>query len=294
MRLVTSPPPTRERSRVDGIHYTVTGDGPRTLVLLHGFCDNLTTWNRIIPPLAVSNRVIAIDLPGFGRSTRRWTDTLIDSYVDVVAEVLDAEGVTGPVSLMGNSMGAVVSTIFAARRPERTDRVVLIDMPGLHGVPKLWRLGLSRPAELGLRTALRIVGDRPAQFGLGWAYSRIACGDPRRLDPFVRSGFAQPYAVKGSVPALLPIGRALLRDLAAAGLDSVVGGLTAPVLLVFGSRDVLTPARVLRRVGRAGGAVVLPHCGHCPQIDQPDALLSAAMPFLAHRPVGEVGTPPAA
>ncbi len=279
------------------MHYTVTGDGPRTVVLLHGFSDNLTTWGRIVPPLAVTNRVVAIDLPGFGRSTRCWQAPLVESYVDVIGEVLDAEGIDGPVSLIGNSMGAVVSTVFAARRPERTERVVLIDMPGLHGVPRLWRLGLSRPAELGLRTALRIVGDAPARIGLGWAYSRIACGDPRRLDPLVRSGFADPFAVKGSVPALLPLGRALLRDLATLGLDDVVGSLAAPVLLVFGSRDVLTPARVLRRTGRAGGAVVLPGCGHCPQIDQPEALLSAVAPFLvagAPGAPGRVGTSPAA
>jgi pimeloyl-ACP methyl ester carboxylesterase len=52
------------------------------------------------------------------------------------------------------------------------------------------------------------------------------------------------------------------------------------VLLVFGARDLLTPARVLRRLGRPGGAVVLPGCAHCPQVDQPAELLTAVLPFL--------------
>lgn len=279
MRAVTSTPPTRERSRVDGVHYTVTGDGPGTVVLLHGYCDNLTTWNRVVPRLAVDNRVIAIDLPGFGRSTRRWRPALVDNYVDVVNEVLAAES-AGLVSFVGNSMGAVVSAAFAARYPLRTDRVVLIDMPGLRGVPHLWRLALSRPAELGLRGALRLVGEAPARFGLGYFYAHVACGTSGRFDPLARDGFGAPFTAKGSVPAVLPIGRALLRDLARLDLGTLVGELSAPTLLVFGSRDMLTPARVLRRVGRDGGAVVIPRCGHCPQIDQPDALLAAVSPFL--------------
>jgi pimeloyl-ACP methyl ester carboxylesterase len=59
-----------------------------------------------------------------------------------------------------------------------------------------------------------------------------------------------------------------------------VATLSVPTLLVYGSRDLLTPARVLKRVGRPGGAVVLPGCGHCPQIDQPAALLNEVLPFL--------------
>lgn len=277
-------------SRVDGVHYAVTGAGEHTVVLLHGFSDNLSTWDRVVPPLAVDHRVITIDLPGFGRSTVPWTRPLLSGYVDVVRTVLDAEGVTGPVSLMGNSMGGVVSALFAARHPQRTGRIVLIDMPGLHSVPKMWQLAMSRPAEVGLRTALRVIPDRAAQFGLGWAYSRIAAADPRHLDPFVRRGFTTPYALHDSVPTLLPLGRILLAELRSAGLGALVADLPAPVLLVFGSRDLLTPARALRRVGRAGGAVVLPGCGHCPQVDQPAARLSQVRPFL--RDVSEPATTP--
>ncbi len=266
--------------RVDGVHYSVTGQGAHTLVLLHGFADNLTTWNRVVPPLAVNHRVIAIDLPGFGQTSRPWRDPLLADYVEVVQSVLDAENVTGPISLMGNSMGAVVSALFAARHPDRCAGVVLIDMPGLHAVPRVWRLAMSWPAELGVRTALRWLPDGVAQFGLGWAYSHVAAAHPRRLAPDVRIGFATPYAARERVSALLPIGRVLLRELRTAKLAGLVAESPIPMLLVFGSRDVLTPARVLRRLGRPGGAVVLPGCGHCPQIDQPDGLLESVVPFL--------------
>ena len=266
---------------VDGVHYVVTGDAEQTVVLLHGFSDNLTTWDRIVPPLAVSRRVIAIDLPGFGRSGRPWATPLLADYVEVVRAVLDAQGCDGPVSLIGNSMGATVATLFAARYPERTESVVLIDMPGLHSVPRLWQLAMSRPAELGVRAALRAVPPTVAAHGLGVAYSRIAAANPGRLAPSVRRGFTSPYTDRESVAALMPIARQLLRELRTADLGSIVSTMSAPSLIVFGSRDVLTPARVLKRVGRPGGAVVLPACGHCPQIDQPGSLMAQVAPFLA-------------
>jgi pimeloyl-ACP methyl ester carboxylesterase len=274
---------TATAARVDGVNYSVTGDGEHAIVLLHGFADNNATWSRVVPRLAVEHRVIAIDLPGFGASTRPWTRPLLSGYVDVVREVLDAEYVRGPVSLMGNSMGAVVSLLFAGRYPKRADRVVLIDMPALRTVPRLWRLAMSRPAELAVWAGTRTLPDYVAQFGLGWFYARFAAADPRRLDPMVRQSFVSPYA-RDRIAALLPLGRALLDELSAAQLASLASGAGVPVLLVFGSRDLLTPARVLRRIARpAGRAVVLPGCGHCPQVDQPAELLCAVLPFLSER-----------
>jgi pimeloyl-ACP methyl ester carboxylesterase len=273
-------PTVPAQAPVDGVHYRVTGAGEHTIVLLHGFSDNLTTWNRVVPPLAVNSRVIAIDLPGFGNSSRPWSRPLLPGYVDVVRAVLDAEDVSGRVSFMGNSMGAVVSLLFAARYPSRVDGVVLIDMPGLHSVPRVWRMAMSKPSELGVRAALRWVPDRAAQFGLGWAYTHLAAARPNRLDPVVREAFSSPYAMRDSIAAILPLGRTVVRELQTAQLGALVATINVPVLLVFGARDLLTPARVLRRLGRPGGAVVLPGCGHCPQIDQPEALLTEVLPFL--------------
>lgn len=261
---------------IDGVNYTVTGNGERAVVLLHGFADNACTWDRVRPRLAVDAKVIAIDLPGFGSSTRPWTRPLLSCYVDVVREVLEAESVTGGVSLMGNSMGAAVSLLFAAEHPELVDGIVLIDMPGLHHIPRLWRVAMSRPAELALRAGLRAVPRGTAQFGIGWFYAHFAC----RPDPFAQANFTQPYAARDRVSALLPLGRVLMRELRTSRLAALVATISVPILIVFGARDLITPARVLRRLGRPGGAVVLPGCGHCPQVDQPEALLTEVLPFL--------------
>src|SRR5438105_3941829 len=97
----------------DGVHVNITGSGLHTLVLIHGFSDNLSTWRRLVPALALNHRVIAIDLPSHGLSTRAWRHPLLDSYADVVEEILNAYDVREPVSLVGNSMGGAVSALFA-------------------------------------------------------------------------------------------------------------------------------------------------------------------------------------
>ena len=62
----------------DGVHVSVTGNGPQPLVLLHGFSDNLLTWRRVVQALALEHRVIAIDLPGHGATARAWQQPLLD------------------------------------------------------------------------------------------------------------------------------------------------------------------------------------------------------------------------
>ena len=75
------------------VNVVVTGTGPHTLVLLHGFSDNLLTWRRVVPALAVEHRVVAIDLPGHGATTRPFQAPLLNGYAALVLEVLDDLGI---------------------------------------------------------------------------------------------------------------------------------------------------------------------------------------------------------
>jgi pimeloyl-ACP methyl ester carboxylesterase len=95
-------------------------------VLLHGFSDNLQTWRRVVPALAVEHRVVAIDLPGHGATTRPFEAPLLNGYrrPDERHRQLDGRG---------------RGRCAAAAHPERVDSVVLIGMPGLTGVPLAWR-----------------------------------------------------------------------------------------------------------------------------------------------------------
>lgn len=263
-----------------GVHVQVTGAGPRTLVLLHGFSDNLSTWRRVVPALATDHRVVAIDLPGHGRSTRPWQVPLVAGYTDVVMQVLDELGCTAPVNIVGNSMGAVVAAVCADRHRDRVERVALIGMPGIVSVPVSWRAAASRPAALALRMALRPVPVQPLQQAFGWLYAHAASPHPGVIDPDAVRSYLAGYADRDRLIALADIARALLVDLRTLHLPEVLDALPVPRLEILGRQDRLVPAR--RHRGR-DGVVVLPGCGHCPQLDAPALLLDALVPFFAEQ-----------
>jgi pimeloyl-ACP methyl ester carboxylesterase len=263
-----------------GVHVQVTGTGPRTLVLLHGFSDNLSTWRRVVPALATDHRVVAIDLPGHGRSTRPWDVPLVAGYTDVVMQVLDELGCAEPVHIVGNSMGAVVAAMCAELHRDRVARVALIGMPGIVSVPVSWRAAASRPAAIALRAALRPVPVQPLQQAFGWLYAHAASPRPGVIDPDAVRSYLAGYADRERLMALADIARALLADLRTLRLPEVLDSSPVPRLEILGRHDRLVPAR--RHRGR-DGVVVLPGCGHCPQLDAPDLLLDALLPFFAER-----------
>ncbi|MGN6609526.1 MAG: alpha/beta fold hydrolase [Jatrophihabitans sp.] len=264
---------------VDGVHYQVTGSGEQTLVLIHGFSDNLATWRRVVPALAVHHRVIAIDLPSHGLSQRSWRHPLLDTYVDVVDEVLAHEGIDGPISLMGNSMGGAVAALYAHQNPDRVDAVVLIGMPGVSGVPKAWRLASSRPAELWLRTVTKPVPLAPLLAAFAWTYTHAAVPHSRSIDPATVLSYCASYPDRGRLFDLHPLARALMRDLLRVRLHQVLTELPMPVMQMWGRFDPLVPARHAPRGGEH--IVVLRNCGHCPQLDAPEQVLGYVLPFFA-------------
>jgi len=262
------------------LHVAESGDGDDLIVLLHGFSDNADTWNKVAPALAAHARVFAVDLPGFGRSVPTGAFPLFDGYVGVVVELLGRHRGPGTVSIVGNSLGAVVALLVATEHPELVDRVVLADMPGLAGVPRLWRLALSRTAERALNRSLRAIPAPWTQRGFGLLYS-LAATRLRRLDLATRSAFAAHYPDRDTLLALFATGRTVLDELDATPVAQLVHDLTVPSLLVWGRYDALTPARAARLIERRldTEVAIIPSCGHC-RSWKPQEFLAVVQPFL--------------
>lgn len=124
------------------------GEGPAVL-LLHGLGSSLDTWRRNVQPLADAGyRVLAPDLPGHGDSDKPVSldyDPL--ATVDFTSRLLDALGVR-KASLVGNSAGGLVATMFALEHPERTGRLALV-APGGLGRQISWFLRLMSVPAIG-------------------------------------------------------------------------------------------------------------------------------------------------
>jgi pimeloyl-ACP methyl ester carboxylesterase len=130
----TAPPAWRDTTiSHDGLQLAVRMHGAATsppVIALHGWQDNAASFD-LLAPLLPEHRVIAIDLPGHGRSGWRSREAgyYIWSYLVDVLAVADALQLAR-FSLLGHSMGGAVACLLAATFPERVDRMVLLDAVG--------------------------------------------------------------------------------------------------------------------------------------------------------------------
>ncbi|MCX8568507.1 MULTISPECIES: alpha/beta hydrolase [Hyphomicrobiales] len=107
------------------LHHQIQGEGP-PLVLLHGaFMTIETNWSSSLGELARSNKVIAVELQGHGRTADRDSGLSYETMADDVAGLLDRLGVQ-KASVMGYSMGGNVALQMALRHPDRVERIVAV------------------------------------------------------------------------------------------------------------------------------------------------------------------------
>ncbi|AHH99677.1 alpha/beta hydrolase [Kutzneria viridogrisea] len=252
------------------------GDRDTTVLLLHGWTNDHTVWDRVSELLAPHARVLRYDHRGHGRSTPgpRGSATLERAAEDL-AEVITSQVPTGRLVLVGHSMGAMTMMALAELRPDlvagRVNGAVFVSTSsgGLReetfGLPApLVRLARRRrrPQRGGPSTGSRRTPKRPnavrrlgSLIGVRW----VAFGQsPARQD--VRAAAAQLAAAhKGSLAGFQHAMNRHERTGALAGYGSV------PTAVLVGQRDRLTPVRHARVIAAElpRGEFVLYHrAGH--------------------------------
>ena len=125
-RKAESPP--SNFATLDGakIHYVNYGEGSDALVLIHGWTQSIDAWRDQIPELAKRNRVIAIDLPGHGKSDKPEVKYSMDYFARAVEAVMRDAKVNRAV-LVGHSMGTPVARQFYRKYPDKTIAIVIVD-----------------------------------------------------------------------------------------------------------------------------------------------------------------------
>lgn len=99
------------------VNYQCIGEG-NTIVLLHGYLESLAVWGDFKNELAKGFKVLAVDLPGFGKSDEQKMVTYMDGMADAVNSVLEAEN-TAKCFMIGHSMGGYATLAFAEKYSDK-------------------------------------------------------------------------------------------------------------------------------------------------------------------------------
>jgi pimeloyl-ACP methyl ester carboxylesterase len=255
--------PVGHRVEVNGMqmYYEVSGSGD-PLIVLHGAYMNIATMGEIIPQLAETHRVYALEFQGHGRTTDIDRPITYENLAADVAAFMDEVGL-GEADVFGYSMGAGAGLQLAIRHPEKVDQLVLASV------------------------AYDLRGLQPAF---------MAFIPQMTVEMVLAMPFAEDYPELAADPEGFP---ALAEKLIALeheplAWEADVRAMTTPVLIITGDADVVTLEHSVSMFRLLGGGemgdmgqplpasrlAVLPATSHAAVITQPDLLHSVIEPFL--------------
>lgn len=250
------------------IAYREAGSGPAVL-LVHGWPTSSYLWRDVLPAIARSNRVIALDLPGFGGSDKpldvRYTFDFFSHAIDGLTAQLGIDRL----ALAGHDLGGPVALKWALDNPDRLRGLALLNTlvyPELHQSVRDFVGALRDPAGRARLTSPEGLAE----------IVRFGVADPTRLRPEVIEAVVAPFGSPDAREALANAGIGLEIKVFVE-LGRRIGQLRAPLRLVFGTKDPIVPdvAETMARIqGDLPGTVAtaLPHCSHFLQEDDPAAV----------------------
>lgn len=121
--------------------------GQQTIIFIHGLGSNMAAWKKNFLELEKDYRCIALDLPGYGKSSKNPHSGLMSFYADVVLQFMDKMKLK-TVTLAGHSMGGQISLVAALQFPDRIDKLILVDPAGFenfHAGQRIWFKDIMTP-----------------------------------------------------------------------------------------------------------------------------------------------------
>lgn len=245
------------------MYYEIHGEGGTPLVLLHGsFMTIALNWGELLPVLAGSRQVIAVEMQGHGRTADIAREPTLEHFADDVAALLDHLGIDRA-DVLGYSLGGAVAVHVAVRHPGKIRKLVVLSSPFR---PEGWLPEVRSGIEA-------IGGEMLDATPLGDAYRAVAPNP---------EGFV----------ALVE--RIKLVDLASPGLsDDEIAAIAAPVMQLLGDADGIQLEHAVAVFRLLGGGVfgdyagvppsrlaILPGATHVGLMMQTDAIARLVVPFL--------------
>jgi pimeloyl-ACP methyl ester carboxylesterase len=231
------------------VHYEVLGRG-RPIIFLHGWVGSWRYWIPAMQAASAYYRTYAIDLWGFGDSSKQPQRYSLESQVQLINSFLDQMGI-GRFVLIGHGLGAVVSLLYSQRNPGVVDRIMAVGYPFEESMLTV-RLRQLSPAELA-----------------DWLLERSVITDPVRAD----APKADPQAVQVA-----------LNDLSSIGLKDLWRQNNTSCLLVHGQNDPVVEmprSEQLADLPETVHTMIFEQSGHFPMLDETNKFNRLVSDFLA-------------
>src|SRR5438067_5465944 len=261
------------------LHYLTAGNGPATVILLHGFAETSRMWRPIIPTLAEKFTVIAPDLPGIG-------DSSIQDKIDMLEAAKQIHDLVRSLKIdkarvVGHDIGLMVAYAYAAQFPGETEKLAVMDafLPGVAGWepiyndPNTWhfRFNGEYPEKL-------VKGRERTYFEYFW--NVLAADKTRSIPKADRRAYTEAYAKPGRMRAAWAYFASwpqLAKDFAQLSQTK----LTMPVLSIGGEKSLGTElAEQMKLVATDVTVLVLKDTGHWILEERPKETIDALVKFL--------------
>jgi pimeloyl-ACP methyl ester carboxylesterase len=268
------------------IHYVAAGDGPRTIVLLHGFPQTWWEWRSVIPELVGAGfRVVAPDYRGAGHSGRPAGGYDKATMAGDVHQLVRGHlGIAGPVVVAGHDIGLMVAYSYARRYPDEVSHLAVIDAPvpgtavfdRLSSDPRVWHFAFHGVRDI----PEMLIAGRERPYLQHFFTTRSI--DPSAVTAADLDVYVAAYASAGGIRAAMEVYRAFEQDAAEnrAALERD-GKLTLPVLAVGGA--ISTTGKLMepmmREVADNVTSLLIPGVGHWIPEEQPRVLARALHEF---------------
>lgn len=258
------------------VRYRDEGAGP-VVILLHGVCSSLETWDGWVQALKGELRVVRLDIPGFGltgpaRDPSAYSREGAVAFLHAFAAHLGVQRF----SIAGNSLGGYIAWTYAVAHPEKVEKLVLLDPVAYHQkMPGL----LSFASHPLIRPFARVMMPRRMiEGGIAEAY-----GDPSRLTAEVKARYFDLAMRAGNKSSYVDVFTVLRRENDSPTLSVDIPRIQAPTLLMFGAKDAWVPPEQIERWRRdlpGLSVVTFEGLGHVPMEEAPAATAEAALRFL--------------
>ncbi|MFI8479009.1 alpha/beta fold hydrolase [Pseudomonas sp. NPDC078700] len=253
------------------IHYYEGGpkDG-ETILMVHGFGADKNNWLQFARYFTKRYHVIALDLPGFGDSSKPPASYDVGTQAERIAAFTQALGIKR-LHIIGNSMGGQIAALYGARYPHQVASVALLDNAGIDAPheSELYRLiEQDKPNPLVVKT--------PQQFDqlIDFVFYK-APTLPERLKTYMAE---QAIASSGLNEQIF----SQLRD-RYIPLEPELPKIEAPTLLLWGDQDRVldvSSIKVMQPLLKHPSVVVMKDCGHVPMVERPAETAEHYQAFL--------------